>query len=254
MSVDLRLSDWYDYIMTVPGKSIDAIITDLPYGTTACKWDNVIPFEPMWEQVKRVLKDRGAFVTTASQPFTSALVMSNTGWFRYCCVWEKTNSGDFMLAKIRPRMKHEDICVFSKNGHQYNPQMQKGKPYKDHPRKRSHRVIKSSIPNLGIDNNGTRYPSSVQKFSNGNNDIAHPTQKPVALYEYLIRTYTNEGDTVMDFCCGSGTTAVACVNTGRHFTGCDNEPEYFDIAQKRIAEAQKQPSLFEAAQPVWAER
>ena len=233
--IELYLGDCLEILPTLEDNSVDAIITDIPYGTTACKWDEVIPFDDMWREVKRVT---GVFITTASQPFTSRLVVSNLDWFKYCLVWEKTNSGDFMLAKLRPRMRHEDICIFGTTA--YNPQMETGKPYKDKPRKRTHNVIKSSIPKLGIDNKGWRYPSSIQKFSNGNNGAVHPTQKPVELYEYLIRTYTNEGDTVADITMGSGTTGVACVQTGRNFIGIEIEPKYYEIAEKRIQEAQQQ--------------
>lgn len=244
---ELHNMDCIEFMETLEDKSIDAIITDIPYGTTACKWDVIIPLDKMWEQVKRVCK--GVFVTTASQPFMSVLVASNLKWFRYEWVWEKTNSGDFMTAESRPRKMHENIAVFSENGHTYNPQMETGKRYIDKARKRSNRIVDSAMPKLGIVNNGTRYPNSVQLFSNGNNKIEHPTQKPVALYEYLIRTYTNEGDTVLDFCMGSGTTGVACIKTDRNFIGCDNDTEYgyFEIAKKRIHEATMQPSLFQMA-------
>jgi DNA modification methylase len=236
-NVTLRLGDCLEILPTLADKCADAIITDLPYGTTACSWDVVIPFAPMWEQVKRLCK--GAFVTTASQPFTSLLVASNLNWFKYEWIWRKTNAGDFMTAKIRPRKKHENVVVFSKNGHTYNPQMEQGKPYIDKPRKRSNRIVDSTMPNLGIVNNGTRYPDSVQLFSNGNNAIVHPTQKPVALYEYLIKTYTNPGDTVLDFCMGSGTTIVAAIKTGRNAIGIEKRPDYFEIAQRRVNEAQQ---------------
>lgn len=199
----------------------------------------------MWEQVKRVLKPRGAFVTTASQPFTSALVMSNPKWFRYEWVWEKTNAVDFMMAKARPRKLHENILVFSAETHGYFPQMERGMPYTDKPRQRSNRIMDSAMPKLGIANHGTRYPSTVQRFSNGNNDIDHPAQKPVALYQYLIRTYTNPGETVCDFCMGSGTTGVAAIKEGRNFIGIEKDEHYFKVAEKRISEAAMQPMLFE---------
>lgn len=259
--IDIRLSDWHDYILTIPDKSIDAIITDLPYGTTACKWDNIIPFEPMWEQAKRVLKDRGAFVTTASQPFTSALVMSNVDNFKYCWVWEKSNPSNIALSNKQPMKYHEDVCVFYLMQSIYNKQMIKRESprikqaqesgYKFHNSQSQQTGLKYiEIDSLEYDSN-FKNPSSIIKINslrpNSREFTLHPTQKPVAMYEYLIRTYTNEGDTVMDFCCGSGTTAVACVNTGRNFTGCDNDEEYYKIAMSRVEEAQKQPTLLEVA-------
>ena len=247
--VEVYCGDCLDVLPTLEAQLVDAILTDLPYGTTACAWDSVIPFEPLWAAVKHVLKPRGVFVTTASQPFTSALVMSNLEWFKYEWVWEKSNAGDFMTAKIRPRKKHENILVFSENGHLYNPQMENGKPYIDKPRKRTNRIADRNMPNLGILNTGTRHPGSIQRFSNGNNGIEHPTQKPVALYEYLTRTYTNPGDTVLDLCFGSGTTGVAAVRLGRRFIGIELDERYCEIAVRRISEALAQPRLFTADEP-----
>jgi len=238
---ELHLGDCLEYMAGMADGSVDAIITDIPYGTTACSWDEIIPFAPMWEQVKRVC--RGAFVTTASQPFTSKLIMSNLENFKYEWIWEKTNAVDFALAKIRPRKLHENIVVFSYEKETYNPQMMKGEPYIDKPRARSNKIHNSTMPKLGIVNNGTRYPPTVIKISNANNDIEHPTQKPVALYKYLVLTYTNEGDTVLDITAGSGTTGVACAQTGRNFIGCEIDPDYFAIAEKRIRNAYAQPLL-----------
>jgi site-specific DNA-methyltransferase (adenine-specific) len=222
---------------TLADSSVDAIIADLPYGTTDCEWDSVIPLEPLWKEFKRVAKRNGAIVLFCKQPFTSVLVSSNVNWFRYCWVWEKTNAGDFMMADFRPRQLHEDVAVFSQAKHTYNPQMEKGIPYIDRPRKRSNRICDSVMPNLGITNNGTRYPSSIQRFSNGNNGIEHPTQKPVDLLKYLVKTYTNPGDTVLDCTMGSGTTGVAGVQLDRKFIGIELDPNYFAIAQRRIGDA-----------------
>lgn len=241
--VTLHCGDCLEFMRGMAAGSVDAVVTDLPYGTTACAWDEVIPFAPMWEAVRHVLKPRGVFVTTASQPFTSRLVMSNLEWFRYEWVWEKTNAVDFMMAKMRPRKMHENILVFSAETHDYCPQMERGTPYLDKPRQRSNRIMDSAMPNLGIANYGARYPSSVRRFSNGNNNIDHPTQKPVALYAYLIRTYTNPGDTVLDICAGSGTTLVAAIETGRNAIGVELDAAYYAIAQRRIADAQAQPPL-----------
>lgn len=231
-------------------QSIDAIITDLPYGTTACAWDTVIPFAPMWEEVKRVLKPRGAFVTTASQPFTSALVMSNAEWFRYAWVWEKTNAKGHLNSALRPLVATEDICLFAKGLHTYNPQgLRRGLFNNSRPAKATKIMGHSVYGNerqFGFSEH-TNYPRNLLRIPNGNNDSCHPTQKPVALYSYLIRTYTHAGDTVLDFCMGSGTTGVAAVKTGRSFIGCEIDPGYFAIAEKRITEAQWQLPLLEVA-------
>jgi site-specific DNA-methyltransferase (adenine-specific) len=236
--------DCLDIMPTLEDNSIDMILCDLPYGTTACKWDIIIPFESLWKQYKRLIKDNGAIVLTASQPFTSALVMSNPDMFKYEIIWEKTNAVDFAMAKKRVRKMHENILVFYTTQPIYNPQMTEGKPYTDKPRKRTNNIHDSSMPNLGIENKGFRYPSSVQKFSNSNHGIQHPTQKPVALMEYLIRTYTNEGDVVLDSCMGSGTTGVACVNTNRKFIGIEMDDNYFAYASNRIEIALQQTRIY----------
>jgi len=237
----LHLGDCLDVMQGIPDGSVDMVCTDPPYGTTDCKWDSVIPFEPMWAQLKRIVKPNGAIVLMASQPFTSALVMSNVKMFKYCWVWEKTMASNFAQCKKAPFKKHEDICVFYKRQPLYNPQMQSGKAYVDARCNGSRAASVGSLKTVirsSIDNNGTRYPSSVQKFSNGNNGNVHPTQKPVALMEYLIKTYTNPGETVLDFTCGSGTTGVAAANTSRKFIGIERDPDYFTIAQARIRKAQ----------------
>ena len=237
----LHLGDCLDVMQDIPDGSVDMVCTDPPYGTTNCQWDSVIPFEPMWAQLKRIVKPNGAIVLMASQPFTSALVMSNVAMFKYCWVWEKTMASNFAQCKKAPFKKHEDICVFFKKQPRYNPQMQSGKAYVDARCNGSRAASVGSLKTLirsAIDNNGTRYPSSVQKFSNGNNGNVHPTQKPVALMEYLIKTYTNPGETVLDFTCGSGTTGVAAANTARRFIGIERDPDYFAIAQARIQKAQ----------------
>ena len=239
--------DCLEIMKDISDKSIDMILCDLPYGTTACKWDVVIPFEPLWEQYKRVIKDNGAIVLFGSQPFTSALVMSNPDWFKYELIWQKTLATNFMLVKKQPAKKHENILVFYKKQPTYNPQMETGKPYKDKPRKRTVGIHgNAETIKKAINNEGTRYPSSVQLFSNGNNGNVHPTQKPVDLCEYLIKTYTNEGETVLDNTMGSGTTGVACVNTNRSFIGMELDDKYFEIAERRITDAvrEKQLTLF----------
>ena len=237
--IDLRLGDCLDILPTLDAHSVDAIITDLPYGTTACKWDVVIPFAPMWEQVKRILKPRGAFVTTASQPFTSLLVCSNLEWFKYEWIWEKDRPTGGQFKDIRPIKAHENILVFSCNHTTYNPQMTYGHKPTNQSGKGTKPPSVYGILKTGIGGSTTRYPRTIQRFNMPNHGEMglHPTQKPVALYEYLIRTYTNRSDAVLDFCMGSGTTGVACVQLGRSFIGCELDPDYFAIAQKRIAAA-----------------
>jgi site-specific DNA-methyltransferase (adenine-specific) len=228
--------DCLEGMKDIDDKSIDMILCDLPYGTTACKWDSIIPFEPLWEQYERVIKDNGAIVLTASQPFTTKLIMSKLDWFRYTWVWNKKKAGNIFLAKKQPMKIHEDIVVFSKKPHFYNPQMVK-----------RDKVKKSKNYGTGESFGGTRekedkvytythtYPKSIIEFSNARQkEKVHPTQKPVALFEYLIKTYTNKGETVLDNCMGSGTTAIACINTNRKYIGIELDDKYFEIAKKRI--------------------
>lgn len=192
----------------------------------------------MWEQLKRVIKPNGAIVMTASQPFTTTLISSNMKMFKYCWVWEKTLFSNFAMVRRQPAKKHEDVCVFYNRQPTYNPLMETGKPYTDKERARTMGVTGDALPSKrAIKNTGTRYPSSVQRFSNGNNGNVHPTQKPVALMEYLIKTYTNEGETVLDFTAGSFTTGVACVNLNRKFIGIEMDDNYFDIGVNRIKDA-----------------
>lgn len=239
---ELIQGDCLSEMQKIESGSVDAIITDPPYGTTACKWDSVIPFEPMWQQLNRIIKPDGAIVLFGSQPFTSSLVMSNPKAFKYEWIWEKTRSTNFLNYKINPAKKHENILVFNCKK-KYYPQMEEGKKYIDK-RKKSIRglssVVSSKMNNYGRVNNGLRFPSSIQKFKNPNNKSLHPTQKPVALMEYLIKTYTNEGETVLDFTMGSGSTGVAAKNLNRSFIGIEQDPKYFKIAEERI----NKPDLF----------
>ena len=227
--------DCLEVMKNIPDKSIDMILCDLPYGTTACKWDTIIPFEPLWEQYKRIIKDNGAIVLTASQPFTSALVMSNPKWFRYEWVWNKKQSGSFLLAKYQPLKITESICVFSKEKTNYFPQMRTGRL-----RKKGGSKSKSELySNLGseVKYNDQYFPVNLVEFSMANkSNRLHPTQKPVALFEYLIRTYTNEGDLVLDNCAGSFTTAIAAENTKRNWICMEQLEEYCEIGKKRINE------------------
>ena len=243
--MNLILGDCLEVMKTLPDKSVDMILCDLPYGTTACSWDTVIPFEPLWEQYKRLIKDRGTIALTASQPFTSALVMSNPKMFKYCWVWNKVKPSTALNAKYSPLRTTEDICVFSNGKTNYNPIMT-SKPRRIDTNK--HDKNGEAFGNAKVfrfhDNKGLGYPKSLLTISNANQtNRVHPTQKPVALFEYLIKTYTNEGDTVLDNCMGSGTTGVACAQTGRDFIGIEIDPGYFAIAEKRIKEAQAQLTL-----------
>ena len=231
--------DCLEGMKRIPDGSIDMILCDLPYGTTQNKWDTIIPFEPLWEQYERVIKDNGAIVLTANQPFTSALVMSNPKLFRYEWIWEKTKAANFMHLKRQPGKRHESVLVFYKKQPVYNPQMRVGEPYVD--KRESRKQSKGTYGNINIKNKtitntGTRYPKSVISFSNGKSGKLHPTQKPVALFEYLIKTYTNKGETVLDNCMGSGTTAIACLNTDRQYIGFELDEGYHRLSLERIEE------------------
>ena len=230
----------------IPDGSVDLVLTDPPYGTTACKWDTVIPFEPMWEQLKRVTKKNGAIVLFGSQPFTSALVMSNPKMFKYEWIFNKTGASNFATAKYNPLKYHENIVVFAKSKTTYNPQMEQREGAG---LKRVEIGYKGNKDTVSGEANGIkigkkdgsysgelRYPSSVQKINNKNPQDRgqHPTQKPVALMEYLIKTYTNENETVLDFTMGSGTTGVACRNLNRNFIGIELDETYYNIAKERI--------------------
>lgn len=232
--------DCLDIMPLIPDKSIDAIIADLPYGITACKWDVIIPFEPLWEQYKRIIKDNGAIVLFGSQPFTSALVMSNPKWFKCEWIWRKHKGTNIYGVKRVPLKIHESCILFAKNKYTYNPQMTEGKPYKQ---RGSHNIGKSDgliIANKKVGyakdfDSSKRYPISIQEFSNHNqkDNSFHPTQKPVALLEYLIKTYTNEGETVLDNTMGSGTTCLAAKELNRKFIGIEKEAKYYEIACQR---------------------
>jgi site-specific DNA-methyltransferase (adenine-specific) len=234
---NLILGDCLVEMPKIADKSIDMILCDLPYNTTACEWDKLIPFEPLWEQYKRIIKDNGAIVLTASQPFTSALVMSNIKMFKYEFIWEKSRKTGFANCKKIPLKAHENICVFYKHLPKYNPQSLVSCNI-NQTRKASRKggffitedAGRKSIQTIG------NYPTSIIKIKSEHNKNAHPTQKPVALFEYLIKTYTNEGDLVLDNCMGSGTSGVACKNLNRDFIGIEKDPKYFEIAQKRISE------------------
>ena len=230
--------DCLEVMKDIPDKSVDMILADLPYGTTACKWDTRIPFEPLWEQYKRIIKDNGAIVLTASQPFTSALVMSNIKMFKYDLIWDKQLTSGFLNANRMPLRSHEDILVFYSKQPTYNPQKVKGK--KNHSKGKMTSETNNDYGKYGkIDNTeilgDMKHPRSIISFEKPHpSKSIHPTQKPVALFEYLIKTYTNEGDLVLDNCAGSGTTGVACKKTGRNFIGIEISPKYCKIAQERL--------------------
>lgn len=227
----------------IPDGSVDMILTDLPYGTTEAKWDSVISFEPMWKQFKRVIKNGGAIALTASQPFTSALVMSNPGWFKYSWVWQKSRAANGMIARHQPLKYHEDVLVFGDGATVYNPQGVI----------EINEVARQGGVSSDLKSNQTRdkeyiktktgYPSTIQKFASEGNTV-HPTQKPVELFEYLIKTYTNKGETVLDATIGSGTTAIACLNTDRQYIGFELDEEYFRLASERIKNHVIQDTLF----------
>ena len=243
MQNKITLGNCLEIMPNIKSESIDLILCDLPYGTTACKWDTIIPFEPLWKEYERIIKPNGAIVLTASQPFTSALVMSNPKLFRYEWIWQKNRGSNFALLKYQPFKEHESVLVFSKNKHKYFPIMQ------ERALSGKNRLKYKVSTNCGGDASGfkvennhhyfkdpntLRYPSSIQKF---NTEVGlHPTQKPVALFEYIIKTYTNEGETVLDNCIGSGTTAIACKRTNRNFIGIEMEQKYYDLANKRLNE------------------
>ena len=233
--IELWQGDCLELMKNIPDGSVDLVLTDPPYGTTACKWDSVIPFEPMWEQLNRIIKPNGAICLFGSEPFSSALRMSNIKHFKYDWIWEKEQGANFMLCKYQPYKVHEIVSVFSKATHKYFPQMTEGKPYVSG--KGTSGDITGNVKKIQTKNDGKRYPRSIQKFCTDKSKSKHPTQKPIALLEYLIRTYTNEGETVLDFTMGSGSTGVACVNTNRHFIGIELDDGYFNIAKNRIEEA-----------------
>jgi DNA modification methylase len=237
MNYKLLQGDCIEQMKTIKSGSVDAIITDPPYGTTACKWDSVIDFDLMWEQLNRIIKPNGAIVLFGSEPFSSALRMSNIKNYKYDWVWQKSNLTGHLNAKKQPLRCIENICIFYKNSANYNPQMVKGDPY-------DKGVCSNKTENYGKqtsvnskNKNGDRYPKNIISIKNVHRaNSVHPTQKPVLLMEYLIKTYTNENETVLDFTMGSGSTGVACVNTNRNFIGIERDNKYFEIATNRIKE------------------
>lgn len=231
----LYRGDCLEVMKSIPDKSIDMILCDLPYWTTACKWDSVIPFEPMWKELKRIIKPNGAIVMTASQPFTTTLIASNMKMFKYCWVWEKEQGVNFQLAKKQPLKVHEDICVFYISQPVYNPQGLLDCSIEKSNKGKGGNLGHCSSEDKRAEYRQTKrgYPRTIQKF--GRNRGLHPTQKPVALMEYLIKTYTNEWETVLDFTAGSWTTWVACINTNRNYILIEKDEWYCDIIEKRLS-------------------
>ena len=237
----LLFGDCLERMKEIPDASVDLILTDPPYGTTACKWDSVIDLEEMWKELKRVVKPNGACVLFSAQPFTTNLIYSNMDCFKYSMIWKKSKCGSPLTAKYKPLTKHEDVNVFSlhKKTLKYYPQMTEGKPYK-------RKFTENKVNNMGFgikgvetDNKGTRHPTTILDYPQQwrRQDQVHPTQKPVELMEFLIKSFSMENETVLDFTFGSCSTGVACLNTNRKFIGVEMNEEYFNIAKNRIEKA-----------------
>ena len=239
----LYKGDCLEVMKTIPDGSIDAIITDPPYGTTACKWDSVIDFDLMWEQLNRIIKPNGAIVLFGSEPFSSALRMSNIKNYKYDWIWRKPKGTGHLNAKRMPMNDIETISIFYKKQCVYNPQFTEGKPYKSKSGKSSFDGY-GKDNRKGNDNKGKRYPKRLLEFNVVERNTLHPTQKPVELMEYLIKTYTNEGEVVLDFTMGSGSTGVAAKNLNRNFIGIEQDENYFNIATERINKEEPQKELF----------
>ena len=243
---EILLGDCLELMKDIPNGSIDMILADLPYGTTQCKWDSIIDLPKLWEQYERIIKPNGAIVLTAAQPFTSILVMSNLKLFKYDWVWKKPKGTGHLNAKKQPMRDKEDVLVFYKNQCTYNPQWTWGEPYTN---LKSGKTAKPSTAEVsgkymnGAEyrngSDGRRYPKQVQEFGVVERGTIHPTEKPVDLFRYFIRTYTNEGELVLDNTAGSGTTAIACLEENRQFIVMEKDPNYFEKIKKRVADFNK---------------
>ena len=244
---ELLHGDCLEIMKSIPDKSVDMILCDLPYGTTQNKWDFVIDFNKLWGEYTRIIKDNGVIALTSQGIFTARLILSNEEWFKYKIVWIKSKSTNFLNTKKQPLRKHEDICIFYKKQPTYNPQMTQGKSYDKGVRKNQCTGSYGDFKPRHIKSDGLRYPNDVVFYEEDNfadyvyfktaeaeGTVYHPTQKPTDLLEYLIKTYTLENETVLDNCMGSGSTGVACVNTNRNFIGIEKDDKYFDIAKRRI--------------------
>ena len=247
--------DCLEGMKRIPDGSVDMILCDLPYGTTACAWDTIIPFEPLWEQYERVVKDNGAIVLTATQPFASKLVMSNPESYRHSWYWNKITGSNPMTAKYKPMPVVEEVLVFSKKTVGYMPIMVDADPAnmrkRDGVYQNSKGIIggNTTFKSSKTHDESKRYPKNLLSYSNREGDLhnvnrIHPTQKPVALFEYLIKTYTTKGETVLDNCMGSGTTAIACLNTDRQYIGFELDETYHKLSLERIENHTQQTALF----------
>jgi site-specific DNA-methyltransferase (adenine-specific) len=243
---EILLGDCLELMKDIPNGSIDMILCDLPYGTTACKWDTIIPFDKLWEQYKRIVKPNGAIILFGSQPFTTDLIMSNRDWFKYELIWDKDRPTGFPEANKKPLKVHENICVFYAKQPTYNPIKWKGRP--NNAQTRGNKAIDKTVErgkmpvfnNSSVDLSGDKFPISiVYEKKIAPTKYLHPTQKPLELIEYLIKTYTNEGELILDNCAGSGTTAIACLNTKRQFIVMEKEQKYYDIILKRVGDFNK---------------
>lgn len=240
-SFNLYNGDCFDVMANIPDHSIDLILCDLPYGTTANRWDTVIPFDDMWSAYERIIKPKGNIVLFGAGLFAFKLALSNERLFRYDMVWQKSKSGSPLTAKYMPLKKHEIVLVFGESAAYYEPQMHKGTPYKRKYTPNKVNNMQYGIKGVQTDNKGTRHPSTVLDFPQKwrRQDQVHPTQKPVELMEFLVKSYCPENGIVLDNCMGSGSTGVACINTNRDFIGIEIEEKYFEIAKKRIDESGK---------------
>ena len=232
--VRLYKGDCLEIMRNIPDKSIDMILCDLPYGKTHNKWDSIISLDKLWEQYNRIIKDNGAITLFAQTPFDKVLGVSNLKMLKYEWIWEKEQGTGFLNAKKMPLKNHENILIFYKKPPIYNPQMKKGKPYT---LERNTFTVNygKQVDMVRTENTGERYPLTILKFKRDKEKL-HPTQKPIALLEYLIKTYTNEGEIVLDNCMGSGSTGIACLRTNRNFIGIEKDDKYFDMAYNRINE------------------
>lgn len=240
MSLELLHGDCLDLLPSLADGSIDMVLADPPYGTTQCKWDSIIDLQAMWRELERVCKPNAAIVMTAAQPFTAQLVCSNMGMFKYEIIWEKGNATGFLNAKKQPLRAHESVLVFYRQQPTYHPQMTSGHARKTSKRKTVNSECYGKALSLTEYDSTDRYPRSVQFFSSDKQRGSyHATQKPVALMEWLIRSFSNPGDVALDFCMGSGTTGVACMNTGRSFIGMENDRDIFEVAVSRLTAARE---------------
>lgn len=230
--------DCLEIMRDIPDKSVDLVLCDLPYGTTKNKWDSIIPLQQLWEEYNRIVKDNGVVVLFSQGIFTAKLILSNERNFRYKWIWQKSKATNFLNAKKQPLRKHEEICVFYKKQPTYNPQMVAGEPYNKGVRKDQLTGSYGEFKPVEVKSDGGRYPTDVVYFKTAETEgaVFHPTQKPVELLEYLIKTYTNEGNLVLDNTMGVASTGIACMNTGRLFIGIERDDNYFEIAENRLKE------------------